>query len=72
MTSLLERIRNDRYGAEYADNACAKCWNAASSHIERLIVDELRKPDLVASLRELRDAPVLDLRLKHALTGVAE
>ncbi len=43
-----------------------------SKHIEKLIVDELRKPCLMTALRELRDAPAMDLRLRNELVRVIE
>jgi hypothetical protein len=62
--TLIEQIRNDRYGSEHTD-AYAKGWNDASKHVEGLV----RK---YTGLGELVEAKAMDMRVKAALTGVDE
>jgi hypothetical protein len=65
---LFQRIRNDRYSEDEGsdEDHIKRLWfNRGSKHVEALIrIDQ--------GLHELADAPALDLRVKHALTGVDE
>jgi hypothetical protein len=63
---LRDRLRNDRYGSNGNGlESYARGWNDCSAHIERLL-------DVEIGLAELRDAPVMDLRVKYELTGGGE
>lgn len=72
--ALLDRIRNDRFGKDQLEkDRYAVGWNAASEHIERIVerwlCERADERPVLTGLRELRDAPAIDLRLKNALIG---
>jgi hypothetical protein len=71
--TLLEQIVNDRYaedqishgGDPVTERAYRRGWNHASRHIEDLVRMHM-------GLKEIADAPAMDLRVKHTLTGGIE
>jgi hypothetical protein len=69
VSRLVDRVVNDRYGAEHLGDRYAKGWNHASEHIERAIREFEQRERMAAALRELAAAPSMDLRLKHALVN---
>lgn len=66
---LEARLLSDRYDlTEHAGDAHARGWTSAMQHVQHVILPALdREEQLLDALRELRDAPAMDLRLKHAL-----
>jgi len=76
MSELLQRIQNDRYIETQVSEpnrdkpdlelAYRRGFNAGSRHAELLLIEQaINAERLEVCLDELRDAPGIDLRLKH-------